>query len=63
VTNVDGLRWFKLAMDYVAGAEDDPPPGLPLDLGSWMWGVWWAALTLVIALFCGQTSRFIYIDF
>ena len=62
MTTVDGLRWLKRAMDYVGGAEDEPPPGFP-DLGSWMWGVWWAALTLVIALFCGQTSRFIYIDF
>jgi hypothetical protein len=60
---VDRLLWFKRAMDYLGGAEDEPPPGFPLDLGSWMWGVWWAALTLVIALFCGQTSRFIYIDF
>ena len=60
---VDRLRWFKRAMDYVGGAEDEPPPGLRLALGSWIWGVWWAALTLVIALFCGQTSRFIYIDF
>ena len=60
---MDRLRWFKLAMDYLGGAEDEPPSGFSLDLGSWLWGVWWAALTLVIALFCGQTSRFIYIDF
>ena len=60
---MDRLRWFKLAMDYLGGAEDEPPSGFSLDLGSWMWGVWWAALTLVIAMFCGQTSRFIYIDF
>jgi hypothetical protein len=60
---VDRLRWLKRAMDYLGGAEDEPPAGFNLDPGSWMWGVWWAALSLVIALFCGQTSRFIYIDF
>ena len=63
MTEVDRLHWFKLAMDYLGGAEDEPPSGFSLDLGSWLWGAWWAALTLVIALFCGQTSRFIYIDF
>jgi hypothetical protein len=63
MTQVDRLRWLKLVMDYLGGAEDEPPSGFSFDLGSWMWGVWWAALTLVIALFCGQTSRFIYIDF
>jgi hypothetical protein len=61
--DVDRLRWLKLVMDYLGGAEDEPPPGLPLTLSSWTWGVWWAALTLVIALFSWQTSRFIYIDF
>ena len=60
---MDTLRWLKLMMDYFGGAEDTPPSGLRLDLLSWMWGVWWAALTLVIALYCGQSSKFIYIDF
>jgi hypothetical protein len=63
MTDVNTLRWLKLSIDYLSGAEDEPPAGFPMHLNSWMWGVWWAALTLVIALFCGQTSRFIYIDF
>jgi hypothetical protein len=54
---------FKILMDYLGGAEDQPPQGIRLPIASWLWGVWWAILTLVIALCCGQVSKFIYIDF
>jgi len=42
---------------------DTAPPGLSLRLTSWTWAIWWSALTLLIVLFCGQASKFIYIDF
>lgn len=29
----------------------------------WLRGLWWAFLALLILLFSGQTSKFIYIDF
>ncbi len=29
----------------------------------WVRGLWWAFLALLILLFSGQTSKFIYIDF
>ena len=57
------LAWIKNIADYFGGAEDVPPAGFPLQPSSSLWGVWWGALTIVIALFCGQASKFIYIDF
>jgi len=57
------LRWFKQFADYLGGSEDTPPPGLSLQLTSWAWAIWWGALALLIVLFCGQASKFIYIDF
>ena len=50
-------------LEFLNGASDAPPPGLP---GRWIWlvnGFWWAILGCLIALFCGQASKFIYIDF
>ena len=57
------LAWIKSLADYLGGAEDLPPAGLSLPASSSWWGLWWAALTIVIVLFCGQASKFIYIDF
>jgi hypothetical protein len=59
-------RWLlsiKHAADYAAGVDDDAPDALPLTPSAWTWALWWGALTLVIALCCGQASKFIYIDF
>lgn len=58
------LRWLQHALEYLGGAQDAPPPGVPLPLSNWLfWGLWWAALTLVVYVFSGQSSKFIYIDF
>jgi hypothetical protein len=57
------LRSIKAVADYAAGVEDDAPDARPLTPSTWGWALWWGALTLVIALFCGQASKFIYIDF
>ena len=58
------LRWLQHALEYLGGAQDTPPPGVPLPLSNWLfWGLWWAALTLVVYVFSGQSSKFIYIDF
>ena len=48
-------------MEHLGGMEDRPTP-------AWMnhalfWGIWWAALILIVLAFSGQTSKFIYIDF
>ncbi|NOJ93797.1 hypothetical protein HMI51_12760 [Corallococcus coralloides] len=57
------LQWLKEAAEYVGGATEAPPPGLNLPLSSVGWGLWWTVLLLLIAMFCGQSSKFIYIDF
>jgi hypothetical protein len=56
-------RWTEY-FEYLGGSRDDAPEGLPA-----VWknpialGMWWAVLLLAILMFCGQTSKFIYIDF
>jgi hypothetical protein len=58
------LDWLKQAFEYIGGAQDDPPPGFPFQLRHWwFWAAWWAILALAIYVFCGQSSKFIYIDF
>jgi hypothetical protein len=55
---------IKAIVDYLGGAADEPQdeslrwPKSPI-----FQGLWWAILMLLILAFCGQTSRFIYIDF
>jgi hypothetical protein len=61
------VRFFeavKASLDHMGGVTDEAPPLRH----SWitsvaLWGLWWAALVLLILAFSGQTSRFIYIDF
>jgi hypothetical protein len=62
--SVETLLWIKHLIDYVAGAADEPPPGAPNFVTSAVFvGIWWAALLVMITIFSGQTSKFIYIDF
>jgi hypothetical protein len=49
--------------EYVGGARDDPPAGFPVRFVWLLMGLWWALLGVLVAAFCGQSSRFIYIDF
>ena len=58
------LNDIKATLEYLGGVYEQPPIRLP----GWMqgpvwWGVWWAALILIVLAFSGQTSKFIYIDF
>jgi len=57
------LSWMKHASEYLCGQRDSPPSGFPLSPGSLLWGLWWGVLTALVVLFCGQSSKFIYIDF
>jgi hypothetical protein len=57
------LNKFILICEYLQGCGEPPPPGLTF-MSSPVWrGIWWGLLTGAILLFCGQTSKFIYIDF
>jgi hypothetical protein len=58
------LDWLKLLLEYLGGAQDEPPPGFPVALSNvWFWGLWWGILAALIFIFSGQSSKFIYIDF
>jgi len=57
------LSWIKHFFDYLGASREEPPPGASF-LASPIWlGIWWGVLIGLILLFCGQTSKFIYIDF
>ena len=34
------IAWLKHLIEYVEGAQDEPPPRLRLPLSSPLWGVW-----------------------
>ena len=57
------VLWLKQACEYLGGEKDTPPAGIRVDLQSPFWGLWWGVLACVILAFCGQSSKFIYIDF
>jgi hypothetical protein len=57
------LSWVKNVFDYLGGSREEPPAGLPLVASPWWLGLWWGLMIGLILLFCGQTSKFIYIDF
>jgi hypothetical protein len=58
------LEWIQWAFEYLGGERDEAPAGLPISLGNWVfWAIWWGALALLIFVFSGQSSKFIYIDF
>ena len=58
------LLWLKNFCDYLGGNLEHPPFAVssPTTLSVWR-GIWWGLLAGAILLFCGQTSKFIYIDF
>jgi hypothetical protein len=57
------LAWIKHFFDYLGASREEPPPGAGF-LASPIWlGIWWGLMIGLILLFCGQTSKFIYIDF
>jgi hypothetical protein len=57
------ILWLKHFSEYIGGEQDHPPEGFPITTHSMFWGLWWGFLAVVIVLFCGQSSKFIYIDF
>lgn len=58
------LLWLKAFFDYLGGVNDAPPAGASCLLQNPIFrGLWWGLLVILIAIFSGQTSKFIYIDF
>jgi len=57
------LRNIKQAVEYLGG-QTDRCPWERTPRFEWIGlALWWAGLLLVIWVFCGQKSKFIYIDF
>ena len=57
------LEKLKCWLEYWGGARDDVA-GKPTHPFGWVLiGIWWMALLGAITFFCGQSSKFIYIDF
>lgn len=54
---------IKELCEYLGGERDDARIGRWFGLSSPLWGLWWGLLACVIFVFCGQSSKFIYIDF
>lgn len=50
-------------LDYLGGIASSPPMAAGRLATTVGLALWWTVLAGVIALFCGQTSKFIYIDF
>ena len=57
------IQWIRQALEFLGGSRDEGPVGFPRIPGVLLWGIWWGALSVVIYIFCGQSSKFIYIDF
>ena len=57
------LARIQAILEYIGGCSEEPPVKVPAWLSPWLWGVWWALLAVLVIFFCGQTSKFIYIDF
>jgi hypothetical protein len=59
------LDAMKMQLEILGGSRDRDAAfnGKPARYSPWLRGVWWGLLVGGIILFCGQTSKFIYIDF
>ena len=57
------ILWMAKFLEFLGGSQDQAPSELPRVSPVLFWGVWWGLLSIVIYVFCGQSSKFIYIDF
>jgi hypothetical protein len=58
------IQKCKEILEYLGGERDEAPSGMhPVFRSPLARCVCWIILLLLIYAFCGQTSKFIYIDF
>jgi hypothetical protein len=57
------LATFRATLEYLGGERDDVPQFLAGRFGQLARCAAWALAILLIYAFCGQSSKFIYIDF
>jgi hypothetical protein len=60
---MSGLTWVTRLLEFLGGSLNEAPARFPRVPAALFWGIWWGALSIVIYIFCGQSSKFIYIDF
>ena len=54
---------LQAVFEYLQGAREELPQRAAWLASPWVRGLWWGLLAALILVFCGQTSKFIYIDF
>jgi hypothetical protein len=54
---------IKQWLEFLGGERDTADETRTIPPTSCFWGIWWGILLILIYVFCGQTSKFIYIDF
>ena len=57
------LESIKAICEFIGGSRDTLATIPSARCWFWIRGLWWGLLVGAIILFCGQTSKFIYIDF
>jgi hypothetical protein len=57
------LLLIQSILEYLGGSQEEPPTRFRKLASPIVQGLWWGLLAGAILLFCGQTSKFIYIDF
>ena len=57
------LQLIQSVLEFLGGSLEEPPPRFRKLASPIILGLWWGILAGAILLFCGQTSKFIYIDF
>jgi formiminotetrahydrofolate cyclodeaminase len=58
------MQFLRELIEYIAGERDLPPEGAPAALSSVLArSLTWMLFLLLIYLFSGQSSKFMYIDF
>ncbi len=58
------MGYFRELLEYIAGERDLPPQGTPRFFSSVLGrSLTWVIFLALIYTFCGQSSKFLYIDF
>jgi len=57
------VMWTMQLLEFLGGSREESPARFPRVPAALLWGIWWGALSIVIYICCGQSSKFIYIDF
>jgi len=57
------LESIKAVCEFIGGSREMNLSPRAERMMPWLRGIWWGLVAGGIILFCGQTSKFIYIDF